>query len=115
VWWETEDWGKGHVSGGPSLNKAWLQLSRTFLVRALSYPPQEVLGAYGAASACRRRGALGKEESTFRGIESAINDRMSHLEMTCRADSECHNQCKLKTYNFDGRKAFGEENAGGMN
>ena len=94
--------------GGPSLNKAVVAAFENILGQGLVLPRhREVLGAYGAAlSLQEKRRAGGKRESTFRGIESAINDRMSHLEMTCRADSECHNQCKLKTYNFDGRKSI---------
>lgn len=94
--------------GGPSLNKAVVAAFENILGQGLVVPRhREVLGAYGAAlSLQEKRRAGGKRESIFRGIESAINDRMSHLEMTCRADSECHNQCKLKVYNFDGRKSI---------
>ena len=47
-----------------------------------------------------------KEKSSFRGFESAINDGMKYTEKTCRADSNCHNQCKLKIYDFDGRRSI---------
>jgi predicted CoA-substrate-specific enzyme activase len=94
--------------GGPSLNKAVVAAFENILGRGLVVPRhREVLGAYGAAlSLQEKRRAEGKRESTFRGIESTINDRMSHSEMTCRADFECHNQCKLKVYSFDGRKSI---------
>jgi predicted nucleotide-binding protein (sugar kinase/HSP70/actin superfamily) len=31
---------------------------------------------------------------------------MDYNEKVCRADSSCHNQCKLKIYDFDGRKSI---------
>jgi predicted nucleotide-binding protein (sugar kinase/HSP70/actin superfamily) len=31
---------------------------------------------------------------------------MAFTEKICRADSRCHNQCKLKIYDFDGRKSI---------
>jgi len=46
-----------------------------------------------------------KADSSFRGLISAINDRMDYVEKVCRADPNCHNQCKLKIYDFDGRKS----------
>ncbi|MGE5839424.1 MAG: acyl-CoA dehydratase activase-related protein, partial [Deltaproteobacteria bacterium] len=46
-----------------------------------------------------------REKSTFRGLSSAIGDRMDYAEKVCSADANCHNQCKLKIYDFDGRKS----------
>ncbi|MCX5878235.1 MAG: acyl-CoA dehydratase activase-related protein, partial [Deltaproteobacteria bacterium] len=40
-----------------------------------------------------------------RGLASAIEDRMDYAEKVCSADLNCHNQCKLKIYDFDGRKS----------
>jgi predicted nucleotide-binding protein (sugar kinase/HSP70/actin superfamily) len=48
----------------------------------------------------------GKSESTFRGLDSAIKDRMKYAEKICRADPHCHNKCKLKIYDFDGRRSI---------
>jgi predicted nucleotide-binding protein (sugar kinase/HSP70/actin superfamily) len=31
---------------------------------------------------------------------------MAYAEKICRADANCHNQCKLKIYDFDGRKSI---------
>jgi predicted nucleotide-binding protein (sugar kinase/HSP70/actin superfamily) len=97
--------------------------------RILVPPHREVLGAYGAAISVQERmlrtpfhreafeshdEAVSVQErmlledmpgSTFRGLESAINDRMEYKEKTCRADPNCHNQCKLKIYDFDGRRS----------
>ncbi len=94
--------------GGPSLNKAVVAAFENILGQGLIVPRhREVLGAFGAAVSLQEKmRSEGIKESTFRGIDSAINDRMSHSERTCRADTECHNQCKLKVYNFDGRKSI---------
>jgi predicted CoA-substrate-specific enzyme activase len=93
--------------GGPSLNKAVVAAFENVLGQGLLVPRhREVLGAYGAAVSLQERlfATVGRK-SVFRGLDSAIADRMSYAEKTCRADSECHNQCKLKIYRFDGRQA----------
>jgi predicted CoA-substrate-specific enzyme activase len=94
--------------GGPSLNKGVVAAFENVLGRALIVPPhREVLGAYGAAISVHERMRLTNQEKTgFRGLESAIGDRMSYTEKICRADAGCHNQCKLKIYDFDGRKSI---------
>jgi predicted nucleotide-binding protein (sugar kinase/HSP70/actin superfamily) len=78
------------------------------LGRALTVPRhREVLGAFGAAiSVQERMGVEGTTESRFRGLDSAIDDRMEYEEKVCRADPNCHNQCKLKIYDFGGRKTI---------
>ena len=38
-------------------------------------------------------------------MQSAINDRMDFTEKVCHADPNCHNQCKLKIYQFDSRRS----------
>jgi predicted CoA-substrate-specific enzyme activase len=116
--------------GGPSLNKGVVAAFENVLGRGVLVPPhREVLGAYGAAISVqekmcqvpRYREALGSHDgavslqermllgdrsgSTFRGFDSAINDRMDYKEKTCRADLNCHNLCKLKIYDFDGRRS----------
>jgi len=116
--------------GGPSLNKGVVAAFENVLGRGILVPPhREVLGAYGAAISVQESmlrtpfhreafeshdDAVSVQErmllkdmtgSTFRGLESAINDRMAHKEKTCLADPNCHNQCKLKIYDFDGRRS----------
>jgi predicted nucleotide-binding protein (sugar kinase/HSP70/actin superfamily) len=93
--------------GGPSLNKGVVAAFENVLGRGLSIPRhREVLGAYGAALSVQEKMRLEKKDkSSFRGLESSINDRMKYTEKTCRADSNCHNQCKLKIYDFDGRRS----------
>ncbi len=94
--------------GGPSLNKAVVAAFENILNRAIIVPKhREVLGAFGAAILVQQKMRReGKKESRFRGLDSAINDRMEYKEVICRADPKCHNQCKLKIYNFDGRKSI---------
>jgi predicted CoA-substrate-specific enzyme activase len=93
--------------GGPSLNKGVVAAFEDVLGRALLVPRhREVLGAFGAAVSLQERMAAdGKTESIFRGLDRAIDDRMDFNERICEADPGCHNQCKLKIYDFDGRRS----------
>jgi predicted CoA-substrate-specific enzyme activase len=93
--------------GGPSLNKAVVAAFENVLDRGLLVPlHREVLGAYGAAiSVQQKMQSAGKGRSAFRGMQSAIEDRMNFTEKVCRADPNCHNQCKLKIYQFDNRRS----------
>ncbi len=94
--------------GGPSLNKAVVAAFENVLGRGLVVPKhREVLGALGAAISLQEKMELeNTTTSTFRGLDSAINDQMDYTEKVCRADASCHNQCKLKIYDFDGRKSI---------
>ncbi len=94
--------------GGPSLNKGVVAAFENVLGRGLVVPKhREVLGAFGAAISLQEKMELeNTTTSTFRGLDSAINDQMDYNEKVCRADASCHNQCKLKIYDFDGRKSI---------
>jgi predicted CoA-substrate-specific enzyme activase len=94
--------------GGPSLNKAVVAAFENVLGAGLVVPKhREVLGAFGAAISLQEKLiAENITTSTFRGLDSAINDRMNYTEKICHADPHCHNQCKLKIYEFDGRKSI---------
>ena len=94
--------------GGPSLNKGVVAAFENVLGRGLLVPRhREVLGAYGAAISVQEKMRLEeKNKSTFRGLDSAIKDRMEYTEKVCRADPHCHNKCKLKIYDFDGRRSI---------
>ena len=94
--------------GGPSLNKGVVAAFENILGRGLLVPRhREVLGAYGAAVSVQEKMRLEeRDRSTFRGLDSAIKDRMEYTEKICRADPHCHNRCKLKVYNFDGRRSI---------
>ncbi len=93
--------------GGPSLNKGVVAAFEDVLGRGLLVPKhREVLGAFGAAISIQEKMSIEPDaRCTFRGLESAIEDRMSYTEKVCRADPNCHNQCKLKIYDFDGRRS----------
>ena len=93
--------------GGPSLNKGVVAAFENVLNRGLLLPlHREVLGAFGAAICVRHKLlAEDKDHSTFRGMDNAISDRMNFTEKVCRADPNCHNQCKLKIYQFDNRRS----------
>jgi predicted CoA-substrate-specific enzyme activase len=94
--------------GGPSLNKGVVAAFEDVLGRGLIVPKhREVLGAYGAAISLQEKTtAGGRAGSVFRGLAGAINDRMEFVEKVCSADPNCHNQCKLKIYEFDGRRSI---------
>jgi len=94
--------------GGPSLNKGVVAAFENVLGRGLVVPKhREVLGAFGAAISLKEKIVReDKRRSSFRGLNSAINDRMAYNEKICRADANCHNQCKLKIYDFGGRKSI---------
>jgi predicted CoA-substrate-specific enzyme activase len=94
--------------GGPSLNKGVVAAFEDVLGRGLIVPKhREVLGAYGAAISLQEKTtAGGRAGSVFRGLTGAINDRMEFVEKVCSADPNCHNQCKLKIYEFDGRRSI---------
>lgn len=93
--------------GGPSLNKAVVAAFEDVLGRGLIVPKhREVLGAYGAAISLQEKiAAEGGSKKSFRGLASAIRDQMDFAEKVCTADENCHNQCKLKIYDFDGRRS----------
>jgi predicted CoA-substrate-specific enzyme activase len=93
--------------GGPSLNQGVVAGFENVLGREILIPAnREVLGAYGAAISLQEKMQLeSKDISLFRGIESAVRDRMDYSEKTCHADPQCHNECKLKIYDFDGRRS----------
>ncbi|MCG2775648.1 MAG: acyl-CoA dehydratase activase, partial [Desulfobacterales bacterium] len=94
--------------GGPSLNKGVVAAFEDVLGRGLLVPRhREVLGAFGAAISVQEKMQMeNRNESTFRGLDNAINDRMNYKEKICQADPQCHNQCKLKIYDFDGRRSI---------
>ncbi len=93
--------------GGPSLNKGVVAAFENILGQGLIVPKhREVLGAYGAALKIKEQMMSGEKfESRFRGLDNCINDRMEYTEKVCTVDLSCHNQCKLKIYDFDGRRS----------
>lgn len=93
--------------GGPSLNKGVVAAFENVLGQGLIVPRhREVLGAWGAAICVQEKMQVeNKAGSKFRGMKNAIDDRLYFTEKVCRSDPNCHNQCKLRIYNFDGRKS----------
>jgi predicted CoA-substrate-specific enzyme activase len=93
--------------GGPSLNKAIVAGFEAVLDRGILIPKhREVLGGFGAAISVQEKMANEKKgESSSRNMDEAINDRLEFKEAICHADPNCHNECKLKIYNFSGRKS----------
>ncbi|UCB46229.1 MAG: CoA activase [Spirochaetota bacterium] len=94
--------------GGTSLNKGVVAAFENILDRAIVVPQhREVLGAYGAAICVQEKMELENTKvSTFRGLASAVKDRMSYAEKICHSDPGCSNKCKLKIYDFEGRKSI---------
>lgn len=94
--------------GGPSLNKGVVAAFENILGQGVIVPEhREVLGAFGAAIGILDKMMMENiNKSSFRGLESAVMDRMEYTEKTCSADPDCHNQCKLKIYDFGGRKSI---------
>ena len=94
--------------GGPSLNRAIVAAFEAVLEKGILIPKhREVLGGFGAAiSVQEKMEKENKEISSFRRLDEAINDKLSYKETICHADPLCHNECKLKVYNFSGRKSI---------
>jgi predicted CoA-substrate-specific enzyme activase len=93
--------------GGPSLNRAVVAAFEIVLGRGLIVPAhREVLGAYGAAISVQERMQSGRLAKTgFRGLGRLLDEPVRYVEKVCSADPACHNQCKLKIYDFAGRKS----------
>ncbi|MFP3869831.1 MAG: acyl-CoA dehydratase activase [Syntrophobacteria bacterium] len=94
--------------GGPSLNKGIVAAFENVLGQEIIVPEhREVLGAHGAAlSVMGKRLDSQLSSSSFPGLESLMNTRICYTEKICRADKNCHNECKLKIYDFGGRKSI---------
>ncbi len=105
--------GKRHIGGkvmflgGPSLNRGVVAAFEQVLGKGLLVPPhREVMGAFGAALGVMEQMLAQGGESQFRGLSGAVEDKMQFTEKVCTADPNCHNRCKLKIYDFDGRKSI---------
>ncbi len=94
--------------GGPSLNKGIVAAFEKVLNQKIIMPEhREVLGAHGAAlSVMEKRQNPELLRSNFSGLDILIKAQISHKEKLCRVDRNCHNECKLKIYDFGGRKSI---------
>ncbi|PTN31693.1 acyl-CoA dehydratase activase [Desulfonatronum sp. SC1] len=92
--------------GGPSLNKGIVAAFEKVVDKPILVPRhREVMGAFGAALAVRELARAGKVEEKQRDLEHLAGLEVAFKESICRADKNCHNECKLKIYNFGGRKS----------
>lgn len=93
--------------GGPSLNKAVVAAFERVLSRPIIVPKhREVMGAYGAALLVKEMYERGEIRPKKRDLKKLSETSVSFQEIICRADPRCHNECKLKVYDFVGRKSI---------
>jgi predicted CoA-substrate-specific enzyme activase len=94
--------------GGPSLNRGIVAAFENVLQQEILIPAnREVLGAHGAALLVREKRLAGAvDTSSFPGLHSVTNSPITFGEKVCQADRNCHNECKLKVYDFGGRKSI---------
>jgi len=93
--------------GGPSLNKGIVAAFEHVLQQEILIPAhREVLGAHGAALLVMEKRLAGDlNASSFPVLASLIDSSITFSEKVCQADGNCHNECKLKIYDFGGRKS----------
>jgi predicted CoA-substrate-specific enzyme activase len=93
--------------GGPSLNMGVVAAFENVLGQEILVPGhREVLGAHGAAlSLMESRRTSEERPSPQPPLASLAQASVSVTEKVCRADRDCHNACKLKVYDFGGRKS----------
>ncbi|WP_045221714.1 acyl-CoA dehydratase activase [Desulfonatronum thioautotrophicum] len=92
--------------GGPSLNKGIVAAFEKVLGKPILVPKhREVMGAFGAALTVRELAEAGKVEEKQRDLDHLAGIEVAFKESICRADRNCHNECKLKIYTFGGRKS----------
>jgi predicted nucleotide-binding protein (sugar kinase/HSP70/actin superfamily) len=94
--------------GGPSLNRGIVAAFENVLQQEILIPVnREVLGAHGAGLLVREKRLAGAlHASSFPGLDSVTNAPITFAEKVCQADRTCHNECKLKVYDFGGRKSI---------
>jgi predicted CoA-substrate-specific enzyme activase len=103
--------------GGPSLNKGIVAAFERVLKKPLIVPKhREVMGAFGAALLVKEKWEqAGKDQDPdlkskiqqrTRSIFDLVDSKVEYKETICHADPKCHNECKLKIYNFGGRKSI---------
>ncbi|PIU32605.1 MAG: CoA activase [Syntrophobacteraceae bacterium CG07_land_8_20_14_0_80_61_8] len=93
--------------GGPSLNRGIVAAFEQVLGKPLLVPRhREVLGGYGAALALKAGFERGDFSGRDRDLAALGRVSVEFVESVCRADPKCHNECKLKVYDFCGRKSI---------
>lgn len=92
--------------GGPSLNQGIVAAFEKVTGKPILVPKhREVMGAYGAALAVSELFRRGEIPQQARDLQMLAEMGVEHSETICKADKKCHNECKLKVYNFGGRKS----------
>jgi predicted nucleotide-binding protein (sugar kinase/HSP70/actin superfamily) len=92
--------------GGPSLNQGIVAAFERVLRKPIVVPRhREVMGAFGAALSVREMFKRGEVRQQARDLRRLADLKVDHTESICHADKTCHNECKLKIYNFGGRKS----------
>jgi predicted CoA-substrate-specific enzyme activase len=93
--------------GGPSLNRGIVAAFERVLKKPILVPKhREVMGAFGAALAVRERYLKGEISCATRSLERLTRSEVQFSETICRADKKCHNECKLKVYDFGRHKSI---------
>ncbi len=92
--------------GGPSLNKGIVAAFEKVLKREVLVPRhREVMGAFGAALSVMELFKKQGMEYRRRDLDQLASMKVNFTENVCHADKKCHNECKLKVYNFGERKS----------
>lgn len=92
--------------GGPSLNQGIVAAFEKVTGKPILVPKhREVMGAFGAALSVREVFLRGEVSQQVRDLQGLAQLQVDHTETICKADKNCHNECKLKVYNFGGRKS----------
>ncbi|MGV8074531.1 MAG: acyl-CoA dehydratase activase-related protein, partial [Syntrophobacteraceae bacterium] len=93
--------------GGPSLNQGIVAAFEKVLGRSILVPKhREVMGAFGAALAVRELFHREEIPQQTRDLAGLAKMQVNFSESICKADKKCHNECKLKIYDFGGRKSI---------
>jgi predicted CoA-substrate-specific enzyme activase len=92
--------------GGPSLNKGIVAAFEKVLKRPVLVPKhREVMGAFGAAMSVMELFKKQDQQYKRRDLDQLADMKVDFSENVCHADKKCHNECKLKVYNFGDRKS----------
>lgn len=92
--------------GGPSLNKGIVAAFEKVLKRPVLVPKhREVMGAFGAAMSVMELFKKQDQQYKRRDLDHLADMKVDFAENVCHADKKCHNECKLKVYNFGDRKS----------
>ena len=92
--------------GGPSLNKGIVAAFEKLLNKPILVPKhREVLGGYGAALLVKELVESDRLIPGHHDFDALVNCTVGFTESICKADKNCHNECKLKIYTFGDRKS----------